>query len=93
MCDEGESGKQVYYEIKVRGALDERWQGWFNGALISVEQAPDESTMTTLICYDMDQAKLRGILNKIWDLNLVLISVNRVDRKGARNEIALSVSN
>ena len=64
-----------YYQIQIEGELGEQWSDWFSGMTISVEK---ETTVTTLTGY-VDQATLRGILNKIWDLNLVLISVNPID--------------
>ncbi len=78
---EDESQKQTHYEIKVQGALDERWQSWFNGLLYSMEQVGDGTATTTITCYDTDQARLRGILTKIWNLNLALISVNRIEKQ------------
>jgi hypothetical protein len=62
------------YQIQVRGILDETWSDWFDGMMITVER--DVTTMTGAI---PDQAALRGILDRIWDLNLALISVRRTD--------------
>lgn len=66
------------YEIQIRGQLDDRWSEWFDGIEITIEPSGDRLTLTTLNCPAIDQAKLRGILNKIWDMNLNLISVRRV---------------
>jgi hypothetical protein len=66
------------YRIEIEGRLDPRWSSWFNGLIITVEgREPVETTLTGMV---PDQASLRGILNKIWDLNLSLISVNRLDQ-------------
>jgi hypothetical protein len=62
------------YQIQVRGKLDKSWSDWFNGLTITLE-----SGITTLTGPVADQAALRGILSKVWDLNLVLISVNRIE--------------
>ena len=62
------------YEIRLQGQLDQRWSDWFSGLAVSVDDG-----VTTLIGPVIDQAVLRGILSKIWDLNLVLISVNPID--------------
>lgn len=67
----------AYYEIKVSGELDSRWSQWFSGVEIGVEQLGDGLSLTKLRCRSLDQAKLRGMLNKIWDLNLELVSVQR----------------
>ena len=66
------------YEIQIHGELDERWSEWFDGIEITIAYTSDHLPLTTLICPTMDQAKLRGMLNKIWDLNLNIISVRQV---------------
>jgi len=71
-------GESSPYEIQIHGELDERWAEWFNGIEITNKQTDDHLPLTTLNCPAMDQAKLRGILNKIWDLNLSIISVRQV---------------
>lgn len=65
------------YHIRVQGRLDERWSGWFNGLVIRLESG--DPPVTSLRGLVVDQASLRGILIRIWNLNLSLISVNRVD--------------
>ena len=66
------------YEIRIQGALDPRWSDWFEGIEMEVEYASDESATTTIRCPSADQAQLRGMLNKVWDLNLWLISVKPI---------------
>jgi len=73
MSDESNSSGQAY-RIKVQGKLDQRWSDWFNGMSITFE-----SGITTLTGVAIDQARLRGILSKIWDLNLTLISVTQIE--------------
>lgn len=63
------------YQIKVKGILDSRWASWFDEMTITVEDEPDNLTTTTLAGPVIDQAALHGILAKIRDLNLTLISV------------------
>ena len=58
-------------KIKVEGILDSKWQDWFEGIVIS-----DEGENTILIGAVSDESHLHGILNRIRDLNLKLISVN-----------------
>lgn len=65
---------RAIYRIKVRGKLDEKWSHWFNGMALSFG---DGVTLFTGIV--VDQAELRGILSKIWDLNLQVISVIRIE--------------
>ena len=67
------------YEIKIRGRLDESWSEWFCGMSITRQDGSDGSPMTTLTGGVPDQTALRGILSKIWDLNLSLVSVTRLE--------------
>ena len=60
------------YQITIRGNLDPKWSKWFNGMAVSSQ---DRSPVTTLTGPITDQAKLRGTLNKLWDLNMIVISV------------------
>ena len=73
------SEQPATYQIKVRGRLDERWSDWFNGMTLTFESASNSSPITTLTGAVADQAKLRGILSKIWDLNMTVISVTQVE--------------
>lgn len=66
------------YEIRIAGTLDHRWSEWFSGVEITLERQREPQVLTTLHCPPLDQASLRGILNKIWDLNLDLVSVRRI---------------
>ena len=66
--------ERVVYQIKVQGNLDDRWSDWFSGLMVTVEGEGENPPVSTLTG-SLDQAALRGILNKIWDLNLDLISV------------------
>jgi hypothetical protein len=63
------------YEICVLGALDEQWSDWFSGMEMIVVDDGQVTTLTGRV----DQAALRGILNRLWDLNRVLIGVKRLD--------------
>ena len=66
------------YQIKVQGRLDERWTHWFDGMSIMIEPAEDGSTVTVLTGPVADQAALYGLINRMRDLSLPLISVGRV---------------
>jgi hypothetical protein len=65
----------THYEIRVKGHLDLRWSAWFDGMAIRHEPNGD----TTLHGPIPDQAALFGVLMKIHNLNLPLISVNPAD--------------
>jgi hypothetical protein len=60
-----------YYEIKIKGHLDPRWSDWF-GSLRLTHVEDDETLLSGLL---PDQAALHGLLERIRDLNLKLISV------------------
>ncbi len=73
-----EAGRQpAHYEIRVRGKLDDHWSDWCGGLRFTSEAVEDGSLVTTLTGTVADQAALRGILVKLWDLGLTLLSVNR----------------
>ena len=71
--------KPKVYQIKMQGKLDESWSAWFDGLTITFESGSDGSSITILTGPVIDQAALRGILFKIWDLNLALISVTPIE--------------
>jgi len=82
--------KPVRYVICVDGDLVDRWHHWFPNMSIRRIEEQAGSQCTVLDGYVRDQADLRGIVNKIWDLNITLISINRTSativRGGYENE-------
>ncbi len=71
----------IIYEIQVQGKLKESWSAWFNGMTITFEMGVDSCPVTTLMGPVVDQAALHGLLNRIRDLGLPLLSVNRIPAK------------
>ena len=67
------------YEIRLKGHLDARWTDWFEG--LSLTHASDGTTM--LSGPVVDQAALYGVLRKVRDLGLPLVSVMEVEPKPA----------
>ncbi len=61
------------YRVQVRGHLDDRWSVWLGGLAV---QRRDDGT-TVLVGSVVDQAALHGVLARIRDLSLPLLSVNR----------------
>jgi hypothetical protein len=60
-----------YYEIKIKGHLDPCWSDWFAGLNLTYQEG-DETLLSGLL---PDQAALHGLLERIRDLNLKLLSV------------------
>lgn len=76
MANENLAPSQDIYQIKVRGKLDPKWKDWFDGFEIQHQS----SNETVLIGTIIDQAALHGLLAKIRDLGLSLLSVNQVEK-------------
>jgi hypothetical protein len=66
------------YQIKVTGNLDQAWVSWFNQMKITTEDDQNNGPITVFTGSVSDQAQLRGLLIKIWDLNLELLSVQKM---------------
>jgi hypothetical protein len=69
------------YRIRVQGNLDPNWSEWLEDMSIVYEQAEDGTQSTVLTGPVADQAALRGVLSRLWDLNLYIISVTRIERR------------
>jgi hypothetical protein len=63
------------YEIRLKGHLDTRWAAWFDGLTLS----PDSDGTTIIHGPVADQAALHGLLQKVRDLGLPLVSVTQVE--------------
>ena len=68
--------RAAHYEIRVEGTLDSCWEAWFDGLQVRNERS--ETVLSGLL---IDQPALQGVLAKIRDLGLCLISVRRLDPK------------
>jgi hypothetical protein len=76
-------GSPASYEIRVEGVLDQRWAAWLGGLHIDRDGA--QTVISGLLA---DQPALHGLLAKIRDLGLCLISVHRLDGGQAANRTA-----
>jgi hypothetical protein len=66
-----------FYQIRVKGQLDESWSDWLEGLEVTLL----ENSEMFLSGRIRDQAALMGVLNKLYGLNLVLLSVNEIKKQ------------
>ena len=71
---ETEAGQPIVYEIRIKGHLGSQWTDWFGGLTVTLE----DNGETLLAGPVVDQAALHGVLKKMRDLGMPLVSVNRV---------------
>lgn len=71
------------YQIRVEGQLNSHWSHWFEG--MTIDYDGDTTILTGSVA---DQSRLHGMLHRIRDLNLTLISVNQQEyqKKGEINQ-------
>ncbi len=67
-------GQPLVYQIRIKGHLGRQWTDWFGGLTITLEDNGD----TLLTGPVVDQAALHGLLKKVRDLGMPLLSVSRV---------------
>jgi len=72
---ERDAGQPMIYEIRIKGHLSHHWTDWFEGLTITLEEDGD----TLLTGAVVDQAALHGLLKKVRDLGMPLLSVNSVE--------------
>jgi hypothetical protein len=65
-----DAGRPSTYEIRITGRLDPRWEEWFDGLTITVDNGD-----TLISGRVVDQAALHGLLRRVRDLGLPLVSV------------------
>ena len=83
MTDGREFDRQTIYQIRVKGVLDSKWSDWFDGFAIT-PQADEETLLAGPVA---DQAALHGLLAKIRDLGLPLLSVERVEAGSGKSDV------
>ena len=69
-----EKAQPLVYQIRIKGHLGREWTDWFGGLAITLEDNGETLLTGSLI----DQAALHGLLRKVRDLGVPLLSVNRV---------------
>jgi len=70
------------YQIRIRGHLDSHWTNWFGNMTISLENNGDTIVTGPVV----DQAALHGLLKRVRDLGMPLISVNQIKEKKGVNK-------
>ena len=81
-------GETFLYQIRIVGQLDEEWTDWFSGFSVNHEG----KKITELTGSVIDQSALFGVLKKIRDLGLQLISVNRIESRISDHSTRRSVT-
>jgi hypothetical protein len=66
-----DSGESMVYQIRIKGHLDRRWTDWFEGLTITLEDNGETLLTGTVV----DQAALHGLLRRVRDLGMPLLSV------------------
>jgi hypothetical protein len=66
-----QSDNAVYYRIYIKGHLGENWSNWLQNIQIQCS----ENGITLLRCPIVDQAALRGLLDRIFDLGIMILSI------------------
>lgn len=76
------SNDDLEYEIRVAGRLATRWSAWFDG----LDIATDEDGITVLRGAVVDQAALHGLIQKLRDIGLPLLSLTQVPTTDGRRD-------
>ena len=69
-----DTSQPIVYQIRLKGHLDDEWSEWFDGLTITLE----ENGETLLTGPMIDQAALNGLLKKVRDRGITLVSVNPI---------------
>lgn len=69
-----EPGQPMIYQIRIKGQLDRKWKDWFENVKV-IETENGDTLITSPV---VDQAALHGLLKKVRDLGMPLLSVNRI---------------
>jgi len=67
------------YTITVSGVLAERWRSWFDGMDIEPQHSGKGAPGTRFSGMVADQAALRGLLVQLWDMGLLILSLERIE--------------
>jgi hypothetical protein len=82
MMAANDPGQSLAYQIRIKGQLGQQWSDWFEGLAITLDANGD----TLLTGSGIDQAALYGLLKKVRDLGMLLVSVSSIERDRASEE-------
>lgn len=68
--------QQTVYQFRIKGHLGQQWMNWFEGLAVALEEEEGNTLLSGPV---IDQAALHGILKKIRDLGMPLLSVNSIE--------------
>jgi hypothetical protein len=77
MTNVHEFDRSTPYQIRLKGVLDSSWSDWFDGFTITLQG--DETLLAGIV---PDQSALHGILAKINDLGLPIVSIEKISQTG-----------
>jgi len=70
-----DADQPTVYQIRIKGHLGQQWENWFGDVIITLEDNGDTLITGPLV----DQAALYGLLKRVHDLGMSLLSVNRIE--------------
>ena len=76
------------YRIEVQGKIDAGWSEWLDRMTIRYDHDRTGAPVSILVGTVTDQSALRGLLTKLWNLNLSVLAVQRVENAGAGSQNA-----
>ena len=82
------SKESISYEIQVDGVLGERWDRWIFGDLAFSYQS---GGVTTILARVPDSAALRGLVNHLWDLNLSIFSIQKIQPDNDQTKMEITM--
>jgi hypothetical protein len=85
LLSQPDSSESIVYKIRIKGQLDSQWTDWFEGLTITL----DDNNDTLLTGPIVDQAALHGLLKRVRDSGMTLISVCPVSLQEDRSNSSI----